>query len=81
MGLLDIDGLCAQAIQDHQVIGEHIRSLVIFGRDILCDGIGEGYGMGAPKWQLQNIPVGKEWISEGLDIFPDLILSDLELSR
>jgi hypothetical protein len=55
MGLLDIDRLISQTVDDQEIIREHIRSLVIFGRNVLCDRIGQGDGMGAPKWNLEDI--------------------------
>jgi hypothetical protein len=40
MRFLNINCLGTQTINNHQIIREHIRALVIFGRDILGDGIG-----------------------------------------
>jgi hypothetical protein len=40
MRFLDINCLATQTIDNHQIVREHIRALVIFGRDILRDRIG-----------------------------------------
>jgi hypothetical protein len=40
MRFLDINSFAAQTIDNHQIVRKHIRALVIFGRDILGDGIG-----------------------------------------
>jgi hypothetical protein len=55
MGLQDIDSLISQTVDDQEIICKHIRSLVIFGRNVLSDRIGQGNGMGAPKWNLKDI--------------------------
>lgn len=40
MRLLHIDGLGSEPIQDHQIIRKHIRTLIIFGGNILGNGVG-----------------------------------------
>jgi hypothetical protein len=55
MRLLDIDSCIPQAIDDHKIVGEHVRMLVIFGGDILRDGIGQGQCLGAAKRHLEDV--------------------------
>ena len=43
VGFSDIDGIAAEAIDNIQVVPEHIGMLVIFLRDVLLDRIGKGY--------------------------------------
>jgi hypothetical protein len=66
MRLLDIDRLISQTVDDQEIICEHIRSLVIFGRDVLSDRIGQGDGVGVPKWNLKDI--AKEHISKNASL-------------
>lgn len=57
MRFLDIYSLGPQTINDHQIIGEHIRALVIFRGDILGNGIGQRDSVGAPERELEDIAV------------------------
>jgi hypothetical protein len=69
MGFLDVDGFGSQTIQESEIICEHIRTLVIFGRDILGDGFGERHGVCAPKRQLEDI-AGKtvSWLQVSFEL-------------
>lgn len=55
MRFLDIYSLGPQTINDHQIIREHIRALVIFGGDILGNGVGQRDSVGAPERELEDI--------------------------
>lgn len=50
---------CPQSINDHEIICEHIRVLIIFGGDILSDGITEGNGVRAAEWDLKDVSSGR----------------------
>lgn len=55
MRFLNIDSFIPQAIDDHKIVCEHVRVLVIFGRDVLGEGIGQGQSVGATKWNLEDV--------------------------
>jgi hypothetical protein len=55
--LLHINSLCSETVDDHQIVREHIRALVIFGGDVLRDRIGQRHRMGASERELQDIAV------------------------
>lgn len=59
MCLLDIDCFAPQPVDDQEILGEHIRTLVIFRGDILRNGIVEGDGVRPPKWDLEDITVSE----------------------
>jgi hypothetical protein len=45
MWFLNVDSFRPYTINDHQILREHIRALIIFGRYVLRDGVGEGDGV------------------------------------
>ena len=55
MWLLCVDGRGAQLLDGLQVLSEHVRMLVILGRDVLLDGIGEGDRMRAAKREEEDV--------------------------
>jgi len=55
MWLFDIYSISSQIVNDSQVLLEHIRVLVISGRDILLYGGRKGYAMSFAKGQREDI--------------------------
>lgn len=66
VGFLYVDSLRAQTVDDHKIIREHVRALIIFGRDVLGDGIGQRNGVGAPKRELKDIAGEKRGLAHAL---------------
>lgn len=60
MGLDCMYGSISELIDGLQILGEHVRVLVILGGNVFLDGIGEGDIMGAPKREKEDVcPVRK----------------------
>lgn len=55
MGFLRMNGFTSQTINDHKIVCEHIGMLIIFGGDVLGDGIGQGNRLRSTKGDLKDI--------------------------
>ncbi len=58
MGFADVDCFAAQAVDDLEVLLEHIGVLVIFAGDILPDGVGEDEAVGFAEGEEEDVAWG-----------------------
>lgn len=64
MRLLDVDRFAPESVDDEEVIGEHVRALVIFRGNVLREGGGERDVVGSAKGDLEDVTAGVSTVSD-----------------